>query len=109
MRIRIVGMLFMTFGVCHNAFGDDNIKSKFNPVSTAVTSQTIGADARAGEHKGEAVGKLPDGRANPVLHRFHAAFHGGERLCGLLPGVGSGHRADGPARDGPLPHGAAHL
>ena len=48
MRIRIVGMLFMTFGVCHNAFGDDNIKSKFNPVSTAVTSQTIGADARAG-------------------------------------------------------------
>lgn len=48
MRKRIIGVFCVAFGMVCNVLADDNIKSKFNPVSTAVVSQSIGPDARAG-------------------------------------------------------------
>lgn len=41
-------MLAALLGMCHAVWADDNdIKDKFNPIMTAVTSQTIAGDARS--------------------------------------------------------------
>lgn len=46
-KIKIICLFAIWAGLCGQAKADDELKDKFNPIMTAVTSQTIAGDARA--------------------------------------------------------------